>query len=210
MLLVWNMETGSLDATPILFNFYGELANYKIIHLYFSDGTNVKVIYEHAFWNHTLNRYVYFNDSEGMEFLGHWFNKQTIDEGGNLIWTKVQLIDIKVYYEQTSAWSPVTSYHLCFYVNGLLSMPADVQGLINIFEVNDLTMQYNQEAFEADIKKYGLFTYQEFITHLYVTEEVFYAFNLQYIKVSIGKGLIDFARLEYLAKEFSKYLETIN
>ena len=50
LLLVWNLETGSFDRAPIAVNFAESFSDYEIIHLHFSDGTDVKIIDEHAFW----------------------------------------------------------------------------------------------------------------------------------------------------------------
>ena len=85
-------------------------------------------------------------------------------------------------------------------------MPGATEGLINIFEVDAETMSYNQDAFSADIERYGLFAYEEFAEILPVSKEVFEAFNGQYLKVSIGKGLIDIETLAGLLERYSKYL----
>ncbi len=64
-LLVWNLFTGTFDTAPILFIDKDVRQQYKIVNLYFSDGTKIKVIYEHAFWDFTLNKYVFLrNDSD--------------------------------------------------------------------------------------------------------------------------------------------------
>lgn len=57
-LLVWNLKKGLYDSAPILFIDSEPEALYDVIHLYFSDGTEVKVISEHAFWDINLNKYV--------------------------------------------------------------------------------------------------------------------------------------------------------
>lgn len=204
MLLVWNLQTGTFDAAPILFIDSDPVNIYEVTNLYFSDGTEVKVIYEHAFWDFDLNQYVFLRN-DAAQYIGHWFNKQTTDENGQLTWTKVQLTDVVVQDEYTTSWSPVTFSHLCYYVNGMLSMPGATEGLINIFEVDAETMSYNQEALAADIEKYGLFTYEEFAEILPVSQEVFEAFNGQYLKVSIGKGLIDIETLAELLERYSEY-----
>lgn len=205
-LLVWNLHTGRFDTAPILFIDHDSAQVYKIINLYFSDGTRVKVISEHAFWDFDLNKYVFLRE-DAAQYLGHWFNKQTTDAMGNMVWTRVQLTSVTITEEYTTAWSPVTYGHLCIYVNGMLSMPGATSGLINIFEVDGETMQINQEQYLADIATYGLFTYEEFAELYPIPEEMFNAVNGQYLKVSIGKRLIDYETLGILIETYSHFFE---
>ena len=205
MLLVWNMLTGSFDAAPILFIVSHGEREYVVTHLYFSDGTEVKVIYEHGFWDFDLNEYVYLRQDNAEEYLGHWFNKQYVDELGNLAYMKVQLKDVTVEKEWTNAWSPVTYSYLCYYVNGMLSMPDDTQGLVNYFIVDPDTMMFDIEAMNNDIDLYGLFTYEDFAD--LITEEMFYAFNGQYLKVAMGKGLLTEDMLMDLIRRYLSFFD---
>jgi len=200
MLLVWNMLTGRYDVAPILFIDSDPLTENEIIKLTFSDGTEVKVIYEHAFFDMTAGEYVFLR-CDAAKYIGHYFNKQ----GSNGEWSSVQLTDVEIYTERTTAWSPVTYGHLCYYVNGMLSMPGATEGLINIFEVDTVSMKYDEEQFAADIAEYGLFTYEEFNEILPLPEEIFNAFNGQYLKVSIGKGLTDLDTLAKLIVTYQKF-----
>lgn len=190
-LLVWNLYTGMYDTAPILFIDSDPSGLYEVIKLYFSDGTQVKVISEHGFWDYNLNEYVYLGVN-AYEYIGHWFNKGE---------TKVQLTDVEIMEEYTTPYSPVTYGHLCYFVDGMLSMPGGIDGLFNIFAVDAETMKYDESAMAADIERYGLFTYEEFAELVPVSEEVFNAFNGRYLKVAIGKGLIDTDRLFLLRKD---------
>lgn len=203
-LLVWNLLTGQFDSAPILFVDSDPYRTYEITHLFFSDGTEVKVIDEHAFWDIDLNKYVFIRN-DAARYIGHWFSKQDEDSLGNMVRTTVQLVDVQVYEEQTTAWSPVTYGHLCFYVNDMLSMPGATEGLINIFDVDATTMTYDAVAFAADVAEYGLFTYEEFAALIPVPEVVFDAFNGQYLKISIGKGLITLAQIAFLIDRYSVF-----
>ena len=204
MLLVWNLYTGTFDTAPILFIDHDDEGMYEVIKLSFSDGTTVEVIYEHAFWDFNLNKYVFLR-SDADQYLGHWFNKQIIDEDGQMAWSKVQLTDVQVQQKYTSSWSPVTYGHLCYYVNGMLSMPGATEGLINIFEVDSQTMKYDEEKMLEYINEFGLFTYEEFAEILPVPEEIFNAFSGQYLKVAIGKGLVDFETLASLTERYQEF-----
>lgn len=204
ILLVWNMYTGQYDAAPILFIDIDSTQKYNVINLTFSNGEKVKVISEHGFWDYDLNRYVYL-DKDAAQYLGHRFISQTADEFGNAATELVQLVDVNIQTEETTAYSPVTYGHLCYFVNGMLSMPGGIEGLFNIFEVDKNTMRYDEASMQEDIEQYGLFTYEEFAELVPVSREVFEAFNGQYLKVAIGKGLIDVDTLNALASRYAKF-----
>lgn len=204
LLLVWNLFTGKFDVAPILFIDSEAAGIYEVITLTFSDGTTLKVIDEHALWDFDLNEYVFMR-SDAAKYIGHWFNKQTYDSDGNMIYTRVQLVGVTVTEEYTSAWSPVTYGHLCFYVNGMLSMPGATTGLINIFEVDPDTMTIDEEQYLADIETYGLFTYEEFAALYPVPEEIFDAFGGQYLKVAMGKGLLTEDMISILINRYSEF-----
>ncbi len=200
MLLVWNMETGKLDAAPIMFVDSDPTAEYEIIKLKFSDGTEVKVIYEHGFWDYDLNKYVYL-DRYAEKYIGHTFAKQNGDK-----LEKVQLTDVVIETKITTAWSPVTVGHLCYFVNGMLSMPGGVGGLFNIFEVDAETMTYDYEQLAKDIETYGLFTYEELNAICPLTEDMFNAAGGAYLKISIGKGNLTIDELINMINRYSKFI----
>lgn len=200
-LLVWNMETGKLDKAPIMFVDSDAEAEYEIVHLYFSDGTDVKVIYEHGFWDYDLNKYVYL-DRNAADYIGHTFAKQN---GDSL--DKVELVDVVIETQLTTAWSPVTAGHLCYFVNGMLSMPGGISGLFNIFEVDPETMTYDFEAMQKDIETYGLYTYEELNAICPLSEEMFNAAGGAYLKISIGKGNLTIDELIYMINRYSKFFD---
>ena len=204
LLLVWNMFTGEFDSAPVLFIDSEPAAEFEVIKLTFSDGTVVDVIDEHAFWNFDLNEYVFIRE-DAAKYIGDTFNRQTYNENGEMSYSAVQLTDVDIVTEYTTAWSPVTYGHLCYYVNGMLSMPGATEGLINIFEVDPDTMTIDSVQYAADIAEYGLYTYDEFVEEVFELPLVmFEAFNGQYMKVAIGKGLITVERLTEL---FARYGE---
>ena len=205
-LLVWDLRAGTFSSAPILFIDKEPAALYEIINLRFSDGTHVKVIDEHAFWDFDLNEYVFLR-SDADKYIGHCFNKQILDENGNMSWTKVRLIDVTISEEFTTVYSPVTYGHLCLYVNGMLSMPGATEGLINIFEVDGDTMKIDEEKFLADVEAYSLYTYEEFAELYSVPENAFDAICGEYLKVSLGKGLITHERLRLLIERYLVFFQ---
>ena len=204
-LLVWDLETGAFDTAPILFIDRDPARVYPVIELQFSDGTSVRVISEHGFWDVTLNEYVYL-DKNASSYIGHWFVKHTAGAGGTNAAAHVQLTGVTIAEEYTAAYSPVTAGHLCYFVNGMLSVPGGIEGLFNIFEVDPDTMQYDAAAKATDIAEYGLYTYEEFAAKFPVSEEVFEAFNGQYLKVAVGKGLITEEEIVRLIERYAEFL----
>ncbi len=199
-LLVWNLETGKLDTAPIMFIDSEPEAESEVVHLYFSDGTDVKVIYEHGFWDYDLNKYVYL-DEKAADYIGHTFAKMSGDE-----LVKVQLTDVVIETECTSALSPVTVGHLSYFVNGMLSMPGGIEGLFNIFDVDAETMTYDYDAMQKDIETYGLFTYDELNNIEPLSEEMFNAAGGAYLKVAIGKGILNMDDLAYMIRRYSAFI----
>ena len=197
-LLVWNLETGKYDTAPIVFVDSEEEMEYEIIHLYFSDGSNVKVIYEHGFFDLDLGKFVYIDAANYADYIGHRF----VTEGDITAndWNVVTLDEVVLETEVTTAWSPVTAQHLCYYTNGVLSMPGGIDGLFNIFEVNTRTMRYKAWKMNRDIKKYGLFTLEDFGGM--IPQEAFDAFNGAYLKVAMGKGLLTWEDIAYMAERY--------
>ena len=148
-----------------------------------------------------LNKYVYI-DANARDYIGHYFAKQNGDE-----LEKVQLVDVEIKTELTTAWSPVTVGHLCYFVNGMLSMPGGVGGLFNIFEVDEETMTYDYEAMAKDIETYGLFTYEELNAICPVSEELFNVAGGAYLKISIGKGNLTMEELIAMINRYSVLFE---
>ncbi|HIU91131.1 MAG TPA: hypothetical protein IAC72_03885 [Candidatus Fimimonas merdipullorum] len=106
----------------------------------------------------------------------------------------------------TMAHIPITYSHLCYYVNGMLSVPGGIDGMFNIFEVDKDTMKIDQAKMAEDIAEYGLYTYEEFSQLVPVSQQVFEAFNGSYLKIAVGKGMIDTETLIALAERYSAYL----
>ena len=158
LLLVFNHETGKYEFAPMIFNDVEPEGIYRIVNLKFSDGTIVKVVYEHGFFDTTLNKYVYIREDNMNEFIGHKFYQGNYD-GTTYTSNEVTLVDAYVTEELTTVYSPVTVYHLNYFTEDMLSMPAGIPGLFNIFEYGDnLTptaafqqMNFNPTVFLNDI-----------------------------------------------------------
>ena len=202
-LLVWDMLNGTFSSAPILFIDTDPTTTYDVIKLSFSDGTQVEVIDEHAFFDVTLNKYVFLRN-DASQYIGHFFTKHNQMLTGT---ETVQLVNVTITPMVTTAYSPVTYGHLCYYVNGMLSMPGNTESFINIFEVDPDIMAYDEDSMLQDIATYGLYTYEEFSNIIPVPKLVFNAFNGQYLKVAIGKGITTLEEIQALLNRYSVFFE---
>ena len=200
-LLVWDMLNGTFTSAPILFIDSEETTTYDVITLTFSDGTQVEVIDEHAFFDTTLNKYVFLRN-DASQYIGHYFKKQSYDLNNNMVLLDVQLLDVTITQQVTTAYSPVTYGHLCYYVNGMLSMPGNTESFINIFDVDSTIMSYDQTSMAQDISIYGLYSYEEFNNIIPIPEFIFDAFNGQYLRIAIGKGITTLEEIQCLLDRY--------
>ena len=204
--LIWNFETGEYDSAKFIFIDKDPESKYKVVHLYFSDGTETKLISEHGYFDVELGKYVYITEDNYRDYIGDHFVK--IDSIENNTWTTVELIDSAITEEQTIPFGPTTQGSFCFYVDGLLSMPGGVEGMFNIFEVDTQAMTYDFEALENDIETYGLYTYEDFED--IIPEEVFEMCGGAYLKIAVGKGLITWERIIEIAQRYAPFFEQYN
>lgn len=193
-LLVFNHETGQFESSPIVFIDNDGWKEYNVINLVFSNGTITRLIYEHGYFDLTLNKYVYITEVNYRDYIGHDF---VITDGTNI--SSVKLIDSYITNEYVGCYSPVTAVHLNYIVDGLLSMPGGIEGIFNIFEYGE-GLKFDEELMKEDIEKYGIMEYE--VLAEYVPYEMYYAFNAKYFNVAIGKGLITFDEILYYAEKY--------
>ena len=203
MVLAVNHYTGQIEARPIaLTAHYEEAAKaYEILNLTFSNGTVLKIIHEHALFDLTKNKYVAISVDNVESYLGDTFAYVAQDAFGEYIYESVTLKSYFVTKEWTGRYAVVSMGAWNVIAEGLVST-VSFQGFvefINIFEYGD-GLKYDEQKMQADIDRYGLFTYEEMQGA--IPKEVFDAFNVQYFKVAIGKGILD---PDLMAELFEKY-----
>ena len=197
ILLVFNHITGKFEGASASYVIHknSEEQLYRVIKLKFSNAKEVHIVEEHGFYDIDLKKYVYITEDNVDDFIGHSF--ATTDDIKNM--TTTTLVGYEIVEEVTSIYSPITYSYLNCFVDGILTITNFSDGLINMFEFGD-DMCYDAEKMQADIEKYGLYTYEDFAE--YATLEQFNAFNGKYLKVSVEKGLITYDELIDLLKTF--------
>ena len=181
-LLVWNFYKGDYDRVSPAIIFEHGYGNNTVIELRFEDGTEIKAVNLHQFFDITDNKFVNISKDTVASLVGHSFAK-TDGEG----YKEIRLTDYEIREEYIEAFGVISANHYNVILEGMLTTDFEVQdvGLFNYFEVgNNLT--FNQEKMKADIEEYGLYTYEDFEN--YLSPELFEAFNVKYMKVAVGKG----------------------
>lgn len=203
MVKVFNHYTGKIDIAPIMFNVHsfgdGDESVYEILTLHFSDGTKLEIVGEHALFDCELNEYVYLSIETVKDYVDHSFVKLKDNDLSSVVLTSY---DIQI--KQTKVYSPVTQYHINFFSNDLLGLAGSIDGLFNYFELDE-NMKVDKAQMERDIEQYGLYTYDDFKDLL--PYEIYDAFNLKYMKIAIGKGLLTYEDLMSYINSYKEYWE---
>ncbi len=201
-LLVWNFYTGAFDTAPVSFLISHGEDVYDVLKLDFGD-TSVNVIGEHGFWDFDLNKYVYLSVENVKDYVGHRFAKEVVDLDGVRRITEVKLLGFSTEKEYTNTFSPMSDSHLCIFTNGMLSVSAETQGLVNYFDVVDGTLKYDEEKMQNDILKFGLFDFKKYLEGK-VSKEIFDSVNGEYLSIAIGKGLITIEKMNSLIELYAE------
>lgn len=185
-LLVWDFYKGEYAVVPSAIIFNMGTDNYDILRMKFEDGTVVNVINNHRFLDKDLNAFVLINESNVASYIGHSFVKQDGDS-----YKTVKLVDYTIDQEYTTSYSIMSAFHYNFIVEGMFSdtFHGEDAPLFDYFKIGE-DMKYDAAAMAEDIAAYGLYTYEDFAD--YLTYEQFVALNVQYMKVSVGKGMFTY------------------
>lgn len=192
--LVFNHNTGNVDASPISLIFYDGLKNYKVLKLNFDNNTNIEVLYGHGFFDTELKKYVLINADNANEYVGHKFLNISQIVDGEYNKELITLTNYEEYDKETECYSVLTANHINSIANGILTVTDDgnrpanlLKGFYNIFDLDE-DYKFDAEKMTADLEQYGLLDYS--VLKNYVTEEQFNAFNGPYLNVAVGKGLV--------------------
>ena len=193
-LRVWNFYEGKYDYVPAATIINHGSEQWDVITLTFDDGTVVKAVTAHAFFDADLNKFVMITPENTQDYIGHAFAKEATNG-----YSTTKLISCKVEKKYTDSYSLVSALHYNFTTEGMFSLTNLVPNLIAGLEIGK-NMKYDEVALKKDIVKYGLYTYADFAE--YITEETFDAFNAQYIKISVGEGYITYEEIIDLIARF--------
>lgn len=197
MVKIFNHWTGLIDSAPIMFNWEGEYSLYTILHVNFDNGKYLDIVANHGLFDIDLNEYVYIDVNSIDSYVGHNFYTCINGQVGN-----AKIVSYEIRQKYTKVYTPVTYQHLNYFTNDLLGIPGDIPGLFNYLEL-DSNMKVDRDLMQKDIEKYGLYSYEEFSN--LIPYEVFVAFNVAYLKISVGKGMLTYQQILYYIDFYKEY-----
>lgn len=197
-IMTYNMDTGKFESqSAIIYWDEHKIISPICLHLNFNDGTLIRLIWEHGFFDKTLNTYSYINYNNYNEFIGHDF--VAYDKDGYKL---LKLVSAELVNEQVEQYSMESAYNDNFITNGLISMTQEpAVGRFEYFKFSD-NVTWDQEDKQAMIDKYGLYTYDEWKEYI-PDEEMFNAVNGPYFKILMGKGIITMDDIWYMLEELA-------
>lgn len=193
IVMSFNHETGRLEPAEIIINddIDKPEQTYDVIHLIFDNGNETDIVYEHGFFDLTLNKYVYLHTYDACNFIGHEF---VFFKNSNGQIERIKLIQVIINKMVTRVCSPVTANNLNIILDNMLSITGGITGLFNIFEYENESLKYNIKKKNEDIKKYGLLDYSSF--DKYLSKELYDKLPCKYMAISIGKGFISWNTIQ--------------
>ncbi len=189
IVMSWNFVTGQLEAMPVALYWYHGANVCDVLNLAFSDGTALRIIGTHGLFDYDLNQYVYLTAENYTDYIEHTFVIYDVDG-----YSRIKLVNAYVTSEKIGSYSLRTACNDNAFAEGLLTLTAeDYPGYLTYFEVGE-NMAYDEKKMQADIELYGLFTYEDWLNDWseYISYEEFIAFNGQYFKILLGKGILSY------------------
>ena len=191
LVLAFNHETGDIEKTPVFGNFEYKEKNKGLFTLNFSNGSSVRVVGGHCFFEKEANKYVEVTITNYKDYIGHKFYNAELGD-----W--VELSGVETSNEKARTFIFVTKNNLNCLADGMLSNEDGIYtALANVFKFNsDLTI--NQEDKAASLKEYGLWCIedQDYITDEMIEVLDLYSYydglNFKYFNILDEKGLLGY------------------
>lgn len=204
LVMCFNHETGKIEPNAVIINEHAdeEESEHEIVTLIFESGRETRISGKQGFFDCNENKYVYIDHSNVERYVGHTFFG--IKGNGSLEHTRLRLLGYHIENIITKVYSPDTARHFDIIADNMLEMPAEIDGLFNIFEYDSETLKFDEEKMKLDIEKYGLLSYEDFKE--LIPYEVYMLIPGEYLGVSIGKGLLTWDKFHEYVKLWSKKL----
>ena len=196
MVMSFDHVTGNLTKSKVIIVVKTAEDNYFKNTFVFDDGTELVTINEHGIFDLDLNKYVNIDHENYRDFIGHRF--VSVDTEGNLGVKKLETVE--TVRESGYKYDIVTDQTLNYVAEDTLSVTHVLVNIIDTFDFG-VDLKYDAKKMQADIEKYGLYTYNEW--EAYCDIAVFEQYNIPVMRVGISKGMYTKA---YIISLINKYV----
>jgi len=179
-------ESGKLSSAPICLAWKGDHKERPLC-LTFASGKTLSIVGTHDLLLENTRKYVRVNEDNVASYVGERF--YNVEQGN---WDA--LVSYKMG-EPVEFYCPYTKGHINCVAEGLLTLPDDVDYLVNIYELDE-NLKADADQLAADIAKYGLFDVTKVWPELTRYHQLIEDLGSRYYYISIGKGLIPESYLE--------------
>jgi len=179
-------EAGKLSSAPICLAWKGDHKESPLC-LTFASGKTLSIIGTHDLILENTRKYVRVNEENVASYVGkRFYNVEQGDWDALVSYKKGEPVDF---------YCPYTKGHINCIAEGMLTLPDDVDYLVNIYEL-DTNLKADADQLAADIAKYGLFDVTKVWPELTRYHQLIEDLGSRYYYISIGKGLIPESYLE--------------
>ena len=186
LVLTWNFFTGTYEVKPVIALEILRDRVVDVITVVLENGQTIDIISYQSFFDYDSKEYFLIDNNNYLSSIGR--NIAIISNDGLSYST---ITDIIVTTTTTTTFEIITANNYNFIGNGILTVEPFIFNF-NFFTVNE-NNTYDSEEVINDVNTYGLFAYEEF--QEYMTLDEFNAFNGQYFKIAIAKGLTSLERI---------------
>lgn len=179
--MAYSLFDGRYEPQSVIFTESYEKEERPIYTLHFDDGTYLETYGGQSYFDLTSREYIKIIGDD-TSYIGRTIMAY---EGGSVSAKTITGITSEV--KEVAVYDIVTEKNWNCVANGTLTTGPVLVNL-NLFEVGT-NLKYDEEKMEADVAQYGLYEYRNLA--FIMTEEQFDRFNAKYIKVAVGKGLLD-------------------
>ena len=167
----------------------------KYLKLTFDDNSELKIIFSHDLFNTEISEWESINEFNCLNYVGNKYAKLVDGEI-----KEVKLISVEIIEEPQIPYSAQTVKHTNVFFNDMLTFtPQRAEGIYKWAPIVD--MKYDQAALKKDIKKYGLYTTEDF-AQFGLSKEAFEAVDGPYFKILVGKGMLTYEDCVSLIEDF--------
>lgn len=190
VVMTFDHEKGHFVGNRVHFAYKGDVEKCAFT-LCFEDGTELSIVGKHDLFEKESNKYVCISEDDTEKFIGKHFYSVAKK-------SFIELVNVKREKEKTAYYEIYSAGTFNIVANGMLNVADDVDYMLNIYSFGE-DLKADSKELESDIQKYGLLDFDEKYGY---SEREFIDWNVRYVNVSVGKGLITLDAVRSISADY--------